>query len=195
MDTEASTDHAQPLAATPALVLETARMRLRELHEGDAAFMLALLNSPPFLRWIGDRGVRTEAEARRYLLDGPVASYREHGYGMWLAERRSDGVALGLSGLVRRPALPDPDIGFAFLPAYMGDGYGSESAQAVLAHARDVLQLPRLLAIVVPDNLPSVRLLQRLGLAHAGETRLSDDAETLALYAVDLAAQRGELRG
>jgi ribosomal-protein-alanine N-acetyltransferase len=146
------------------LVLETPRLRLRRLAPDDAPFVLELLNDPSFIRNIGDRGVRDLEGARRYLLDGAVASHEKHGYGMDLVELRSTGEAAGLCGLVRRDDLDDPDIGYAFLPKFTGLGYAAESAAAVLAHARGALALPRVLAIVSPDNERSIRVLEKSGL-------------------------------
>jgi RimJ/RimL family protein N-acetyltransferase len=148
------------------LVLETPRLRLRRLSPDDAPFVLELLNDPSFIRNIGDRGVRDLEGARRYLLDGAVASHEKHGYGMDLVELRSTGEAAGLCGLVRRDYLDDPDIGYAFLPRFTGLGYAVEAAAAVLAHARGALGLPRVLAIVSPDNERSIRVLEKSGLRY-----------------------------
>jgi RimJ/RimL family protein N-acetyltransferase len=165
--------------------LTTERLRLRELAAGDCGFVLELLNDPAFVANIGDRGVRTPADALAYVEQGPGASYRRHGYGLYLVEARDGGAPLGLCGLVRRDALPHPDVGFAFLPAFRGRGYALEAARAVLDDAR-ARGLPRVLAIVKPGNAPSRRLLLRLGLADAGQVRLAPDAEELELYAIDL---------
>jgi RimJ/RimL family protein N-acetyltransferase len=163
-------------------VIETARLSLREMTGDDAPFMRAILNDPDFIRYIGDRGVRTVAEARSYLHERVLASYREHGYGMYAVERSADAVAVGICGLVRRETLPAPDIGFAFLPAYRNSGYARESAAAVLRYASEVLKLPRVIAIATPDNEPSNVLLQRLGM-HLGQVvRLAGDDTDLNLY-------------
>jgi RimJ/RimL family protein N-acetyltransferase len=145
-------------------VLETERLSLRLLEADDAAFMLELLNDPSFIRNIGDRGVRTEAQARQYLLDGACASYARHGYGLYLVELKSTGEPIGICGLVKRDYLDDPDIGFAFLPRFWLEGYAYESATAVKAHAFGVLGVPRLLAITSPDNVGSMRVLEKIGL-------------------------------
>lgn len=165
------------------MVLETARLRLRLLTPADAGFMLALLNSPPFLRYIGDRKVRTEQQAAQYLLDGPIAAYARDGYGMYAAERRSDGLPIGVCGLVRRPGLADADLGFAFLPEHCAQGYGREAASAMLAHAHAAFGLARVVAIVVRENLASIRLLERLGMRYEREVTLPGDPQPLLLYA------------
>ena len=167
------------------VIAETERLRLRRLSADDAPFILELLNDPDFLRNIGDRGVRTEADARGYILDGPVASYERHGFGLYLVELPGSG-PIGISGLVRREALPGPDIGFAFLPAWRGRGYALEAAEAVRRHAAVECGLQRLLAIVSPGNTASRRLLEKIGFRFEGMTRLADDAAEVELLICDL---------
>ncbi|HYP53863.1 MAG TPA: GNAT family N-acetyltransferase [Pyrinomonadaceae bacterium] len=167
------------------IVLETERLILRRLTEDDAGFILRLLNEPSFLRYIGDRGVRTPDDARRYVREGPAASYERHGFGFYLVELKEGGAAAGICGLVKRPALEDPDIGFAFLPAYWSKGYAFESASAVMNYARDVLALRRVLAIVSPDNEPSARLLGKLGLKYERLLSIAEGDE-VKLFSADL---------
>lgn len=118
------------------LKLDTPRLALSELSEQDAPLMLAVLNDADFLRNVGDRGVRTVDDARRYIVDGPIAMYRQYNFGMYKVELK-DGTAIGLCGLLRRDGLEDADIGFAFLPDYRGQGYALEAAEAVMGYARD----------------------------------------------------------
>ena len=167
----------------PATYLETDRLRLRELHEGDAAFILELLNEPGWLRYIGDRGIRTLDAARQYIVDGPVAMYRRHGFGLYAVVGKQHGELLGMCGLIKRDSLDDVDIGFAFLARHGGRGYGLESAAAVLDHARRVLRLPRVVAITAVDNHASIRLLERIGLRFEKMVRLAGDDEEIRLFA------------
>jgi RimJ/RimL family protein N-acetyltransferase len=145
-------------------VLETERLSLRQLAADDAAFMLELLNDPSFILNIGDRGVRTEDDARRYVLNGPAASYAKHGYGLYLVELKATGEPIGICGLVKRDYLDDPDVGFAFLPRFRLTGYAYESAAAVSAYAFGTLGVQRVLAIAAPDNAGSQRVLEKIGL-------------------------------
>jgi RimJ/RimL family protein N-acetyltransferase len=166
-------------------VLETDRLSLRLFEAADAPFMLRLLNEPSFIRNIGDRGVRTEEAALRYTLDGPVASYERHGYGLYLVELKSTSEPAGICGLVKRDYLDDPDIGFAFLPAHWHQGYAFESALAVKAHAFEVLRVPRLLAITSPGNSSSIRLLEKLGLRFQRMISPPGRDEVLRLYSIE----------
>ena len=169
-------------------ILETERLTLRELQPDDAPFMLELLNEPSYILNIADRGVRDLEGARRYLEDRWLASYRQHGFGLWAVVERSSGMSTGLCGLVRRDGLEDVDIGYAFLPAFWGRGYAIESALGVKAHARDVVGLTRLVAIVVPQNVPSIRVLERLGMSAERTLRLPGESTDLVLYAMALHA-------
>jgi RimJ/RimL family protein N-acetyltransferase len=157
------------------LVLETERLVLRPFTTDDAPFILTLLNEPSFLRYIGDKKVRTLEDARQYLLNGPIASYERNGFGLCLVELKDSQTAIGMCGLLKREELPDPDIGFAFLPDFWNKGFAFEAAAAVMNDARARLKLNRILAIVNPDNYASIKFLERLGLKFAG---LRDEGQT-----------------
>ena len=167
-------------------VLETERLNLRPLDAGDAAFILELLNGEAFLHNIGDKGVRTVEDAVRYISEGPVDSYRRHGFGLWLVELKETGTPAGICGLVKRDALPDADIGYAFLPRFWSRGYAHESAAAVLSYASSALGLRRVLAVVNPDNTGSIKVLEKIGLKFERLARLSDDAPEIMLFASDM---------
>jgi ribosomal-protein-alanine N-acetyltransferase len=176
-----------PMAQDP--LITTARLVLAPFTADDAPFIVALLTDPDWLRYIGDRGVRTEEEARGYLAAGPLASYAAHGFGLYRVARRDTGVPIGMCGLLRRDTLPDVDLGFAFLPAYRGQGFAREAAAATLAYARGTLGLARILAIVSPENAASMRVLEALGMAQEGMVRLSAGADAVCLFASPPAVQ------
>ena len=163
-------------------VLETERLILRRLSADDAEFILALLNEPSFLRYIGDKGVRNIADAVRYLQTGPLLSYERFGFGLYLVELRETKVPIGMCGLLKRDSLPDVDVGFAFLPDYWSQGYALESASAVLAYGRKVLGLERIVAITSLDNDASIRLLEKLGLKFERLIKLSEDQSEVRLF-------------
>jgi len=164
-------------------VFETDRLILRRLSGEDAAFILKLVNDPLWLRFIGDRGVRTLEDARAYILKGPVAMYERVGFGLYLVEHKRDGVPLGICGLIKRDGLDDVDLGFAFLPEFRAQGYAYESAAAVLAYGRNVLGLKRIVAITSPDNERSVHLLEKLGFTFEKMIQLPNDSEAVKLFA------------
>lgn len=156
------------------LVLETERLFLRRLTTGDDAFILELLNEPGFLENIGDRQVRSLEDARRYVADGPTASYALHGFGLWWTGLKTTAEPVGICGLIKREVLDHPDIGYAFLARFSGQGLASEAAAAVLAYGRNVLGLTRIVAITKPDNDGSIRVLEKIGLRFDGMVTLPD---------------------
>jgi len=165
---------------------ETGRLALRELDHGDEPFILELLNSPGFLRNIGDRGVRTLDGAWGYIANSARASYAKNGYGLWRVALKDGDVPIGICGLVRREGLGGPDLGFAFLERYWGKGFAVESAAAVLDHARGGLGLKRLLAITALDNAGSIAVLGKLGFAFDGIVRLPAHAADSRLFSLGL---------
>lgn len=163
-------------------ILETERLTLRRLTSDDAPFILELLNDAAFLRFIGDKGVRTIEDARKYILNGPVQSYAQFGFGLYLVTIKDKELPIGICGLIKREALEDVDIGFAFLPAFRANGLGSEAASAVRDYAFNVLGLERLLAITNPDNIGSIRVLEKIGLKFDRLIRLTPDSPEIRLY-------------
>ena len=166
-------------------ILETDRLVLRRLTTDDAGFILDLLNQPSFLQFIGDKGVRTLAEARHYILTQPVASYERFGFGLYLTSLKDSGVRIGICGLIKRETLKDVDVGFAFLPQFWSQGYAFESASAVMAYGRSVLGMNRIVAITSPDNCASIKVLEKIGLRFEERVQLSDGAAEVKLFAWD----------
>ena len=165
--------------------LETERLTLREVSTDDADFILRLLNEPSFLRFIGDKGVRNLQDARQYILNGPIASYNQNGFGLYLVVLKSTNTSIGMCGLIKRETLADVDIGFAFLPEFWNKGYALESATAVFSYRKDVLKLPRIVAITNKDNVTSGKLLERLGLHFDRLIDLNGDGDETKLFISD----------
>lgn len=168
-------------------LIEARRTILRDMTADDAPFILDLLNQPSFLRYIGDRQVRTVDDATQIIETRYRQSYREHGYGLYVVELRAASRPIGMCGFVRRAGLPCADMGFAFLPAFEGHGYACESALAALQFGRDTLGLRELLAIAQPDNLRSHRLLERLGFASPGALTLPGETAPVMVFSRSLA--------
>jgi [ribosomal protein S5]-alanine N-acetyltransferase len=162
-------------------VIRTERLVLRQLELDDADFILELLNEAAFLRFIGDKGVRNLETAREYIEKGPIDSYGRHGFGLY-ATCLLDGTPAGICGLVKRDALADVDVGFAFLSRHCSKGYAAESAAAVLAHARRVLRLQRVVAITAPENFSSIAVLEKIGLKFERMIRLTEHSSELKLF-------------
>jgi len=163
-------------------VLATDRLALRRFTTDDAEFVLDLLNDPSFLRHIGDKGVRTRADAVRYVQAGPIASYERFGFGLYRVDLKESGMPIGMCGLLKRDWLADVDIGFAFLPRFWAKGYAFEAASSVLANAHDALGLKRVVAITSPDNVASMGLLAKLGFRFEGMARASDKEAEVKVF-------------
>lgn len=143
--------------------IQTERLILREFTENDAPFLLELLNTPKWLQFIGDRGVRTVEGAKQYITERFFKSYQTHGFGFYALALKNDGIPIGTSGLIKRDGLDGVDMGFALLPEYEQKGYGFEAGQTVLSLAKNDFNLLYLLAITNQDNHNSQKLLVKLG--------------------------------
>jgi RimJ/RimL family protein N-acetyltransferase len=163
-------------------VLETERLQLRRLIVDDAPFIFDLLNQPSWLRYIGDKGIRTLDDAQNYIVNGPMAMYERNGFGLYLTVLKEGGAPIGLCGLIKRDTLDDVDIGFAFHPDYWNRGYALEAAAAVLKHGLRDFNLPRVVAIASPDNDSSIRLLEKIGLRFQRRLQLTPDSTEVSYF-------------
>lgn len=166
----------------PMKILDTERLTLRCMRPDDAAFYLELINDPSWITNIRDKGIHTLEAARADILNGPMAMQEKHGFSLYAVERKQDRVALGMCGLIKRDSLQDIDIGYAFLPRYVGRGYALEAARAVLHYAQTVLSLPKLAAITSPDNQRSKQVLQKLGFVLEQVVVLAGEERDTNLY-------------
>jgi RimJ/RimL family protein N-acetyltransferase len=169
-------------------ILDTERLTLRLPAIDDASFVLELVNEPGWLRFIGDRGIRTIDAARDYIVNGPLAMQERYGFCLYTVESKETRAPLGICGLIKRDTLDDVDIGFAFLAKHGNKGYALEAAAAVMGHARDTLGLQRVVAITSPENERSIRLLERLGLRFEKRISTRGEPDDTNLYARDFSA-------
>ena len=165
------------------IVIETERVILRKFTIDDAAFMLETLNTPTWLRFIGDRNVKTLEEAENYLLNGNIRSYQEYGFGFYVVVIKETQESIGICGIVKREGLEDVDIGFAFFQQFMGKGYGYEAGSATLNYALNDLKIKKIVAIVDPENVVSIALLKKIGLQFKKMIQLSPKGIELMLFA------------
>ncbi|MBK9014916.1 MAG: GNAT family N-acetyltransferase [Saprospiraceae bacterium] len=170
-----------------AVIMETERLRLREIIPGDdAPYLLELLNTPDWLANIGDRNVRNLDDARKYAIYRIWLNCRLKGFSFYVLERKTDSAKLGMCGLIKRDYLDDVDIGYALLPQFYGQGYVVEAAAAVLNFGKQDLKLPRLEAITIESNKPSQRVLEKVGLRFERIITVPGDGEELMLLGVAL---------
>lgn len=150
------------------IVAETERLVIRHFNLNDAEFIVTLLNDPAFIRNIADKKVRTATDAINYLQQGPLASYQRYGFGLNMLELKQTGVPIGMAGLLQRPELPGPDLGYALLPAFWAKGYAFEAAGAILRNAVTRQALTSVLAVTYANNQASIGLLTKLGFCAKG---------------------------
>ncbi len=163
-------------------ILETARLRLREMTTDDAAIMLDVLNEPAFIRFVADRQVRTLREAATYISDKILPSYAQHGFGFYIVELRENAVPVGICGLIKRDTLDDVDIGFSIFERFWGRGYASEAAAALMQHGLVNLGLPRIVGVTGPTNERSAAVLEKLGLRFEKMIHLPGYGEQTRLF-------------
>ena len=168
------------------IVTETDRLIISRISTDDAPFILTLLNDPDWLQFIGDRGVRSLEDAQKYILDGPMKSYDQFGFGLFLTKLKESDVPIGICGLLKREYLEEIDIGFAFLPQFRGKGYALESATAVIDYAKRTFGTKKIEAITQPDNIRSIKVLKKMGLEFQKTINLPDDEKQLELYGRNL---------
>jgi [ribosomal protein S5]-alanine N-acetyltransferase len=166
-------------------VAETNRLRLREFSKEDAPFILELLNTPNWIKFIGDRNVKTIEDAREYASNRLITSYHRFGFGLYMVQLKDD-TPIGMCGLVRREALEDVDLGFAFLPEYTGLGYAKEASSAIIELAKKKVKTKRLVAITMVDNSNSINLLRKLGFNFEKTVNFPGEDQTLMMYSVSL---------
>jgi len=164
------------------MLLETERLGLRRLGVEDAPFVLRLVNEPSFLENIGDKGLRTVEDAKKFLREGYWTRQEKPGYGQFLVELKSDGAAVGVCGLLHREQLGVSDIGFAFLPEYWGRGLALEAAKAVLRYATEELGVEKVVGLTTKENRPSIKVLEKLGMRHERTLKTTEDDPGTEVY-------------
>lgn len=168
------------------VVLETERLQLFPFDSSDAEFLYELMNQPEWIEFIGDRGIESIASAERYVEMKLKEAYRLLGFGLYLLRLKSDGTPIGMVGFVKHPELEDVDIGFALHSPFTANGYALEATQSLLNYARTTLNLPRVVAIVTPNNQRSIRLIEKLGLQYERVVQFVEGGEELRLYSIEL---------
>lgn len=163
-------------------ILETERLRLRQVEDSDAEFLLELLNEPSFIRFVADRGVRTQADALGYIADKIKPNYAEFGFGFYIVQLKEMLQPIGMCGLIKREILDDVDIGYSFLQRFWGRGYAYESAAALMNYGRDVLRLEGIIALTAADNESSIRLIEKLRLRYEKTIQLPGYESESRLY-------------
>ena len=174
------------------IITTTERLVLREAtasdNNADADFYLALLNEPAWHQFIYQHEMNTKEKVVEYLEQKVIPAYREFGFGFWVVETKSDQQPIGICGFIKRDSLEHVDLGFAFLEAFWGHGYAFEAAEASLEYAKSELSDNKILAITLPENKRSSRLLEKLGFTLESTFSHPGSDEILSLYAINNAS-------
>jgi RimJ/RimL family protein N-acetyltransferase len=163
-------------------IAETERLVISKFSMEDAGFYLKLLNTPHWIKYIGDRNVRSIKEAQDYLANGILKSYNELGFGFYKLQLKTNNTIIGTCGIIKRDTLEVPDFGFAFLPNFEGQGFGYEASVAILNFIKVSLSLNKLFAITLPNNTRSISLLEKLGFKYQKRVKPFEDEEELLLF-------------
>ena len=164
---------------------ETERLILKPTLEEDAAFVWELLNTPKWLKYIGDRNVKSVEDAKVYIKIKMLPQLESLGFGNYTVIRKSDDAKLGICGLYDRVGLEGIDIGFAFLPEHEGYGFAFEAVARLKRAAFEEFGIDELIAITTKNNTASQKLLEKLGLVLTGTTKIPNDDEELFLYKIN----------
>jgi len=161
---------------------ETERLILKASSTADAEFVLELCNTPKWLKYIGDRNIKTVEDAEAYITSKMHPQQKSHGYSNYTVIRKSDNAKMGSCGLYDRDGIEGIEIGFAFLPDFEKKGYAFESASKLLNFALNDLKITEISAVTTKDNISSQKLLEKLGLKLEGPVNLPEDDEELLLF-------------
>ncbi len=156
------------------VVLETERLRLREITEADADDLQRLNANPNVIRYVGESALADRAAALEVLRVRVLPQYRDYGVGRWAVVLRETGAFLGWCGLKYLPDTNEYDLGYRFLEEYWGQGYASESARAVLDWGLRSLPGARIIAQVLVGNARSIRVVEKLGMRFERHSREPD---------------------
>ena len=166
-------------------VFHTERLVIRHFNEHDAAFIVTLLNENTFIKHIGDKKVRTNEDALNYLEAGPITSYKTFGFGLYLVVIKSSNTPIGMCGLIKRDEFDHPDLGYALLPDYCSKGYAKEAALATLKYVNEKHGVKTVLAITLPSNKNSNKLLLSMGFLLNGTAELYGSDNNLYVYSME----------
>jgi RimJ/RimL family protein N-acetyltransferase len=161
---------------------ETERLIIRPTTDTDAEFIFKIMNTPKWIKYIGDRDIKTIENAEHYIKEKITPELERLGFSNYTVISKEDNMKIGTCGLYDREGLKGIDIGFAFLPEYEGNGYAFEAANKLKEIAINNFKIKKLSAITTKDNISSQKLLNKLGLKAIGKTKFIDGEVELLVY-------------
>lgn len=167
-------------------LITTDRLIIRKFNLDDADFIYRLLNSEAWINYIGNRNIRNLEDAKNYIANSPLYFYQKFGFGPYLVALNDTQESIGMCSLIKRDTLNDVDLGFAFLNPFIGKGYAHEASKAIIEFSRNTLALKKLVAITLPDNTASIKLLEKLGFLYQNTMQFPNETEELMLFSLTL---------
>ena len=159
---------------------ETSRLQHRAFTVDDAGAFFALNSHPEVMRFTGEPPLPSLEAAREAIASYP--DFDTVGYGRWACVLKETRTIIGFCGLKYLPLLDAVDVGYRFLPEYWGRGLATEACRASLEFGFDTLQLERIVGLVLPENVASIRVLEKVGMQADG--RVVDDGELVLRYSI-----------
>src|SRR5436853_3514061 len=148
------------------IILETDRLLLRQFEESDAEAFFQLNSHPEVLRFVPDKQLANVNEARQILIDHPIADYRKYGFGRGACILKSTGEQIGFAGLKYLEELGEVDVAYRLVRTHWGLGLATEAALASVRFGFADLDLKRIIGLVMPENIASMRVLEKTGLRY-----------------------------
>jgi len=144
--------------------LETERLRLRWFTRDDVQIMFKLGSDPDIIKYAESTPARDLQDAMERLEQGPLYDYQKYGYGRFAVELKETGKVIGFCGIKFLPEIDLPEVGYRYLKEYWGSGIGTEAAKVCVDFARDDLDIKKLVALIIPENIGSIRVAEKLGM-------------------------------
>lgn len=154
--------------------LVTERLVLRLFTPDDVQAMYDLNSDPEVIKYAEAAPVRDLHEAREKLESGPLLDYEKYGYGRFAVEDRETGKVIGFCGIKYIPEIGLPEIGYRLVRSYWGRGLCTEAARACVDYARLDLKIGKLVALIMPENIASIRVAEKLGMTKGPLIRIYD---------------------
>jgi ribosomal-protein-alanine N-acetyltransferase len=143
-------------------MLETERLVLRRFTPDDLDELMALRADPEVVRYLGDQP-REKVEQR---LGYFISLYESHGFGMWAVTLKTTGQMIGWCGLIFLDGTTEVEVGYGVARDYWGRGLMTEAAHAALRYGFETAGLERIVAVAMPENQASRRVMEKLGMRY-----------------------------
>lgn len=167
------------------IIYHTNRLFIKPVCIGDADFIFKLVNTESWIRYIGDRNVKTIEMAEKYIKERMLPQFKRLGFGNYVIFLKETGERVGTCGLYDREGLEGVDLGYALYPTFENNGYAFEASTKMLDLAFNEFGLEKVSGITSAENHASRKLMEKLSLKEKGTVLLENDPELLILYEIE----------